>query len=556
MLKRNPCGFTRKPFSASAVLILAAASAAALSAGDPCSGCAAFPAAYAQSAVTITTSNTPDEVRAAFGGLDSGGVVTFSSGTHANLGLLSLTKSMTVTGEPGAVLSGWVRMLASSSDITIQNLTFNEITQTWAALEVGTLAGGDVANVTLSNNTMSNTRGNGTVIRDVAQSTITNLRITDSVYRNIGTFYPPGFTEEQKAGSLFTAIRTIEQGLLRDLFISDNVFDTATFAGINLGKSGVINGHVNGNTMSNMPASAIQKVVERTHDEGTPNERKLSGPDAGLQIYGNTITGVNTAGADNAERTTSYTLRAPITVRAEGLVNTRIYDNTISDSHHGILLCVVTCRQPDGSGENSGAFRTSDAPLDSPLIAFRNSFAGNTGFDAINLAPSRMFAPFNYWGASPAERISGDVTYSPYYTDAAQTATAEISRQQSGITPQQPACSVSAGEALGFDLVTGGESAAVTRTVTNAGTTAVAGLRLQVDSWTDRTDNEYGTLTTQVKVGGEFVDLVPGQPVDVGSPLSSPGTAELEFKVVHSGRVLPTGEGSLSQAMTLFASCG
>ena len=488
-------------------------------------------------------------------GTDKGGVVTFSSGTHADLGLIFTTTSMTIQGADGSVLTGNTRLQIAHSDVTVKNMTFNEMTPRAAGVDgeailIGnfyTTSGGDISNVTISNNTITNTGDHGIRLLDYrdnnVSNTIENLSITDNYLQNIGG--------RATNGGLYTGITVYEQGLFRNLFISGNTIDTATFAGINLGKSGVINGHINGNTISNMPASAIQKATERTHAEG-----RLSGGEASLAIYDNTISNTNRAGTDGTDIGTPNTLRAAITVRGGDEANALIYDNSVSDSYNGILLCVLTCVQEDENGNRLAAnFNTSETPH-RPIVVYRNSFADNSGFDMVNLSPTRLFAQFNHWGGpDPAGRVSGNVSYSPYYTDAALTTIAETPRQRSGLTVGQPACSVSVGDPVTFSLVTGGESPVVSRTLTGGGTD-VTGMRLQVDRWTDRSDNEYSTLATFVKVGGQFVELVPGQFVSLGDGLFSSGTAQVELKVVHSGRVLPTGDGSLSQAISFFASCG
>ena len=536
---------------------------AALPAGDPCAGCAALPAAYAQSAITITAGSATSTVQAAFNDVATGGTVTFSSGTHADLSHSIISKPMTVTGEAGAVITGESWFQIRGDDVTMQNLVFRDIAPLSYGPSVIEIGWGDRTNVTVSNNTFSNTGNHGLGLNIATpwphmppqnpQAAFTNLRVSDNLFRDIGMLHPAGSTVDQQSSRLYTAIRLSETGLYKDLFISNNTIDTVTFAGINLAKAGLVNAHVNGNTISNVPAFGVQKATEQTFDDGG----KLAGADSSLSIYDNTFVGNN-----NALR---YLNGTPETVPEAAVVvwggdgsNVRIYDNVVRDSHNGILLCAgsVCGVHQDNLGEQLDIFRVVDTPIDQFLTVFRNSFIGNTGYDMVNLSAAPVFAPFNYWDRGPADRISGSALYSPYYTDEARTATAQISQQQAALALSQSDCSVSLGGTVSFDLVTGGESPTVTQTITNAGSDQVDSMRLRVDSWTDRSDNEYRTLTTQVKVGEQFVELVPNQLINVGSTLASPGTAELEFKVVHSGRVLPTGDGALSQSMTLFASCG
>ena len=550
--------------AAQAVLLLVAAvTIAAFSAGtdapSSCSDCVPFQAVYASSHTAVVPPNANTAaVNTILENLEPGGTVTFSSGTYYNVHHLAITKPMTITGEPGAVLTGPFGMSIRSSDVTVENLTFNEIVRGNNTAEVIAVDWwgdpNDIANVTISNNTITNTGGSGIAIIDDAQSTITNLRITDNVIQNIGT-HLPGANPADVASRLATGIRTLtENGLLQNLYISGNTIENTSFAGINLGASAVINGHINDNTISDMLAFGIQKAVERTHGGGVG---KLAGPDASLLIYDNTISDTNNA-VEYLDGTAETVPEAAVVIWGADDSNVRVFDNVIRDSHNGVLLCAGTvCGvHQDNLGEQLDIFRVVDTPINQFISVVRNSFIGNTGFDLVNLSSAPVFAPFNYWDRTPAERISGNASYSPYYTDEARTTTAQISQQQAALALSQSDCSVSLGGTVSFDLVTGGESPTVTQTVTNAGSAPVESMRLRVDSWTDRGDNEYRTLSTQVKVGGQFVELVPNQLIDVGSMLSSPGTDELEFKVVHSGRVLPTGDGALSQSMTLFASCG
>ena len=544
-------------FSFAAVLVVAFS--AGTDVPGSCLDCLPFQFAYASShTVTVTHPTNTANVNAILTNLEPGGTVVFSSGTYPWVGVLDpITKPVTITGEPGAVLTGYFSMAIRSSDVTVKNLTFNEITRgpnTAAVIDVDWWGDpNDLSNITISNNTITNTGGNGITILDDAQSTITDLRITDNVFKNIGT-HLPGATPAEVASRLATGIRTAENGLLKNLYISGNTIENTSFAGINLGASAIINGHINDNTISDMLAFGIQKAVERTHGGGVG---KLAGPDASLLIYDNTISDTNNA-LEYLDGTAETVPEAAVVIWGADDSNVRVFDNVIRDSHNGVLLCAgaVCGVHQDNLGEQLDIFRVVDAPINQFISVVRNSFIGNTGFDLVNLSRAPVFAPFNYWDRTPAERISGNASYSPYYTDEARTATAEISERQAAISLSQSGCSVSLGGTVTFNLVTGGESPAVKQTVTNAGTSPVESMRLRVDSWTDSADNPYSTLTTFVKVGGEFVELPPDQLVAVGSALASPGSSELEFKVVHSGRVLPTGDGALSQAMTLFASCG
>lgn len=547
-----------------AALCLAAALAAA-GAPDPCPGCGALPHAHAARTATIATSTATATIQGVLDGLESGGVVTFASGTHSDLGEIIVSKPMVLEGAPGAVISGDTTLRIQSSEATVRDLTFDRITR--AANSRGQVGDHEVISVgmwrpdnrdlhdiEISNNTITNPVGHGIRIID-DRSTITNLRITGNVIKHVGTPYPDGYTVEQKAGRLLTAIRTAEHGLFRNLFISGNTIDTATFAGINVGASGIVNGHIGGNSISNMPAFAIQKAVERTHDAGTPDARKLAGPGAGLGIYGNTITGANNSLRYLDGRHESVPEAAIIIWGADDS-NTRIYGNAVRQSHNGILLCVDVCGVQDTRrGELLERFRVADTPIDQSVVVFGNSFEGNTGYDLINLAPSPMLAPFNYWGGDIAGRISGNVQYSPY-VDAGLTVLAEAPRRQLGAGAQSPSCSVSVeGPAAPLRLA-GGERGAAVLTVTNAGTEPVSGLIARAGPWIGSDGAEHSGLDTSARAAGRgFADLDPGEFARLpGSGLPAPGSAlEIELRVVRDGGApLPA---RLGQSVHFLAGC-
>ena len=565
---------SRLTFSATHIVAFSVVAAlAAFTAGmDSCDDCGLLPDAHAQSTTHLVTSSNTNTLQNTINNLASGATVTFSSDTFPDLGFVAINKPMTITGasDGGTILTGDSHFQIRGDDITIKNLTFQDIhNPDWdpAVIEMGW---GSRTNITVSNNTMVNTESHAIYVNGVGPWTPTfnppsggnppapdlvhtNIRITDNVFRNIGTLYPDGNTDADNARLLYTVIRTVETGLFRNLFISNNTMDTASFAGINLAQFGLVNVHINGNTISNMLAFGVQKAVE-----AEVNGAKLAGADSSLSIYNNTFTNNNNA-QEYLDGTAETVPEAAIVIWGSDDSNVRIYDNVIRNSHNGVLLCANTsCGvHEDSLGQGLDVFQVVDTPIEQFLTVFRNSFIGNTGFDLVNLSAAPVFAPFNYWDRSPEQRISGSASYSPYYTNEARTMIAELSTSQSSISPSTPSCSVSTGAPITFNLVTGGESPVASQTIRNAGSLAVTGVQVSVDAWTDAGDNEYSTLTTFVRTGGEFRELTPGQYLSVDSGLSAPASSSaLEFKVVHSGRTLPAGEGTLSQTISLFGSCG
>ncbi len=524
-------------------------------------GCAA--PAHAAGSATIEPGT--GGVQADLDALESGGTLIFAAGAHPDLGEIIVSKPATLTGEPGAVISGDSTLRVHSGGVTVENLTFADIVRArnergqmgdHEVISVGMWSpdNRDLSDIAISNNTIKDTASHGIRIID-DQSTISNLRITGNVLKNIGIPYPDGYTVEQKAGRLLTAIRTAEHGLLRDLLISGNTIDTATFAGINVGASGIINGHISGNSISNVPAFGIQKAVERTHGEGTPDARKLAGSEASLEIYGNTITGANNS-LRYLDGRHEAVPEAAIVIWGADDSNTDIRDNVIRGSHNGILLCVQVCGvQDDRRGELLERFRVAETPIDRSVRAFGNSFLDNTGYDLVNMAPGPMPAPFNYWGPDPPPRVSGSVEYWPYYADEGMTVLAEAPRPAS---EAGPGCSVAQdGRPEPFVLVPGGESNTVVRKISNAGTERVEELRVRAGPWTDEGGAEYPGLATVARVAGapEFVELVPGTFAELeGAALPAGSALYVELKAVHSGGPGPGSD--LRQAADFLAGCG
>ena len=227
-----------------------------------------------------------------------------------------------------------------------------------------------------------------------------------------------------------------------------------------------------------------------------------------------------------------------------------------------MLICQGGCGvHEDNLGTAIADFTIERQHIDHAIDVYNNQFTSNAGDDIINLTPSILVAGYNYYGdssgpyTSVAERVQGRINYLPAYSDP-QLQNLRLVSSDISATQVPSACSAT-GSAVSFGIVTGGESPVVRQSVTNVGSEALQELRLRVAPWVDSAGNEYSTLTTSVNVGGTFVELEPGAFVSLGSFLPASGTSsDLEFKVAHSGRVLPTGDSSLSQVISLFASCG
>ena len=490
---------------------------------------------------------------------------SFSSDT-----VLQIEKPMTLKG-PG-LITGNVAIAVNDSDVEIDGVTFRDITSHWrkpAVIminEVQTYNHPLIENIVVENNTIENTSRHGILLWTPTGTQFANIKISSNTLIDVGRNEAPlNPGQSDRNGSLMTAIRFLPStgATVEGLDVTDNYIRNPSFAGINLGNGLFEDTHITGNTIEDMLSFAIQKASrpERDYTRET------------IYIYDNEIKGANNSLVypkivDNAGTldftigTEESVVEAAIIVWGANNRHIKIYDNTIRESHNGVLLCQGGCGvHEDFLGTVIADFTVEERSIDHSIDVYNNNFISNTGVDMINLTPTPLVAGYNYWGdsrgpyASLAGRVTGSINYLPAYTDPQLQTLRLLSSDVTG-NPTLSACSVT-GSAVSFGIVTGGESAVVRQSVTNVGNQALQEIQLRVNPWTDSAGNPYSTLTTSVNVGGAFVELEPGEFVSLGSFLPASGTSSgLEFKVAHSGRVLPTGDDSLSQVITLFASCG
>lgn len=501
--------------------------------------------------------------------------------------LLELNKPMTLKG-PG-LITGKVGIVVTNSDVEIDGVTFRDIESHWRNPAAIMLNKGStynlplLENVVVENNTIENTTRHGILLWTPAGSEFKNIKISSNTLVDVGRnerlpraadpdAVPP-VTAEIRNGSLMTAIRFLPStgATVEGLDITDNYIKNPSFAGINLGNGMLTDTHISGNTIEDMLSFAIQKASRPARDYTGET----------VYIYDNEIKGANnsvvypkvfndngrvaydfTTGDHPTAGTAETVVEAAIIVWGGDNRHIKIYDNIIRDSRNGVLICQGGCGvHEDFLHTVIDDFTIDVQHIDHAIDVYNNSFVSNDGDDVINLTPATLVAGYNYWGESSgpytslAERVEGRVNYLPAYSDPQLQNLRLISSDVSG-SQVASACSAT-GSAISFGIVTGGESPVVRQSVTNVGNEALQELQLRVAPWIDSAGNEYATLTTSVKVGGTFVELEPGEFVSLGSFLPASGTSsDLEFKVAHSGRVLPTGDDSLSQVISLFASCG
>ena len=492
--------------------------------------------------------------------------------------LLKLNKPMTLKG-PG-LITGNVAIIVTSSDVEIDGVTFRDITSHWRQPAVVLLNESRtynlplLENVVVENNTIENTSRHGILLWTPQGSEFKDIKLSSNTLIDIGRNEALPNAGDTRNGSLMTAIRFLPStgATVEGLDITDNYIRNPSFAGINLGNGMLTDTHISGNTIEDMLAFAIQKASRPARDYAGET----------VYIYDNEIKGANNnyineelkfrypkvfndngrVGYDFTTGAAEGVVEAAIIVWGGDNRHIKIYDNTIRESHNGVLICQGGCGvHEDQLGTAIADFTIAEQHIDHAIDVYNNSFVSNDGDDVINLTPATLVAGYNYWGDSSgpytslAERVQGRINYLPAYSDPQLQNLRLIISDVTG-DPALSACSAT-GSAVSFGIVTGGESTVVRQSVTNVGNQALQELQLRVAPWTDAAGNEYATLTTSVKVGGAFVELEPGAFVSLGSFLPASGTSsDLEFKVVHSGRVLPTGDDSLSQVITLFASCG
>ena len=505
----------------------------------------------------------------------SGATLKLSDRTYAfdgnNEASIVIGSGMKIKGP--ATITGNVDFIIDHNGAAIEDVTFRDMVQPSNTLNLVPTNSGVITvgryfnaapreNISITGNTFENTETSGIALFSPQGSLFRNVTISNNTLVDIGRNETLDAGTEKIAflGTAIGGAGTRADGL----FIQNNVIRNPTSGGINLGDSLLRNTHVSGNTIYNMPGSGIQHASQPGRD--------YSGEV--VYIYDNEITGASNSpfylkvanvGGELVYSNSTQTKPARdagILIWAADNRATKVYDNVIRDGRNGLLVCQGGCGiHQDYLDRVVTQFVVPEREINHAIDVYNNSFISNSEYDIINLSPTTMTAGYNYWGdengpyASLATRVQGSVNYLPSYADQ-ERATLRLISSDISANPQQQACSAT-GSAISFDIVTGGESGTVTQSVTNAGNQEFDGLRVRAGQWLDASGNEYRTLTTQVKIGGEFVDLAPGQFATLDAALPEPGgSSGVEFKVVHSGRLLPTGDDSLSQVISFFASCG
>lgn len=499
----------------------------------------------------------------------------FPSETQINMNI----ESLDLKGP--ATLTGNVNINILADNVNIEGLTMKDLVSNKPAISVnkvndfnrraydnlgGTLD--DRENIGIRNNTIHNTRDHGIMLWHPQGTSLKNIAIQNNTLTDIGRNEALPAAGTDRDGALKTAIylHPAVGARIQSLDIADNTIRNPSFGGINLNSGVLVDTHVSGNTIEETLAFAIQAAARPDRDYAGETlyiyDNRIRDANNSL-VYPKVINDGGSVAYDFTDGKRETTPEAAILIWTENNRHIKVYDNVIRDSRNGLILCQGGCGVHDEFvGQNAiPRFTIATTPVDHSIDVYNNSFISNAGRDVVNLSPTQLVAGYNYWGdgrgpyASLDDRVLNNVNYLPAYADEQRQTLRLVS---SGLSADsQPSACSAAGSSVSFSLVTGGESRVTSQSVTNVGNLAFNGLQVRVGPWTDGHGNEYSTLTTSVKSGGQFVELTPGEFVALDVGLPAPGSSsEIELKVVHSGRLLPTGEDSLSQAMSFFASCG
>ncbi len=417
-------------------------------------------------------------IRSAITAATAGDTISISTGTYSNEYLL-VNKALTVESDASAnakvTLSGTSAFRINSTDVTIQGITFQNVTRDYSIfMDPG------VSDLTIHNNTFADTRGHGIFTADRDDTLIRNLNVTDNVFKNIGTFYAPGSTLDQKAKALKTAMFFVtarsNAGGLQDSYITGNTIDTTTFAGINL--SGTQNILVQNNTISNVPAFAIQLALGASH----------------IQILDNDIRNANNA-LEYLNGVPEDVTEGAILLWAKDSSHVTVSNNTISGGNNGIAFCTGKCGvSPKELGNTKNPLHITDetTKIDGTIKFTHNTFDNIKGFDIINRAVGVMVATHNYYGTAVPDFtkiLSGDVHYNPYYADPERMVLVDDGKGtlQKSIADLavSPVCSISLGTyIMDFDDAKyGATSSIVQNQIKNAGNQDLGGIKFTSTGW-------------------------------------------------------------------------
>lgn len=516
---------------------------------------------------------TTSSIAAYVGGFLDGATIQLHDKTYhfATATEIVMNKELTLKGP--ATLTGNVNIVIRDDNVTIKDLTMKNLDSSKPAISVNGVntygsAVDDRENVVIRNNTIHNTRDHGIMLWHPPGISLKNITIQNNTLTDIGRNEALPAAGTDRDGALKTAIylHPAVGARIQSLDIADNTIRNPSFGGINLNSGVLVDTHVSGNTIEETLAFAIQAAARPDRDYAGETlyiyDNRIRDANNSL-VYPKVINDGGSVAYDFTDGKRETTPEAAILIWTENNRHIKVYDNVIRDSRNGLILCQGGCGVHDEFvGQNAiPRFTIATTPVDHSIDVYNNSFISNAGRDVVNLSPTQLVAGYNYWGdgrgpyASLDDRVLNNVNYLPAYADEQRQTLRLVS---SGLSADsQPSACSAAGSSVSFSLVTGGESRVTSQSVTNVGNLAFNGLQVRVGPWTDGHGNEYSTLTTSVKSGGQFVELTPGEFVALDVGLPAPGSSsEIELKVVHSGRLLPTGEDSLSQAMSFFASCG
>ncbi len=513
---------------------------------------------------TCDDGTTYPNIQFAIGNADPGDTVSISAGSYDE-GTITVNKELTI--EPAAnqrvILNGTSRIDVNSDDVTIRGITFKNTTSAYAIT-----IGETVSDVTIHNNTFADTRKHGMTTANTANTMIQNLNVTDNVFKNIGTFYEPGLNIDQKANKLYTAMffptRNSNLGGLQDSYIAGNTIDTTTFAGINL--SGAQNTLVKNNTISNLPAFAIQLALGGASD---------------IQILDNDI--------HNANNALVYLNGVPEDV-TEGAIliwagndnsHITVSNNTISGGNNGIVYCTGACGVSPGElGNTKNPLHIIDktAKTDQTNKFTRNTFDSVGGKYIINQALGPLIATHNYYGTAEPDFttiLSGDVHYNPYYNDPElQVLVDKTGTVQKSIADLDVSdvCSISLGTyIMNFDDAKYGTTSGIVQNqIKNAGNQDLGGIKFTSTGWLkpDKTPlsdavsrvgtnvgdpTSYTPITTTDPNGVNFDDTDFTGPNALPTS-GSPGSASVGFVLDLTG-VATGADVTITESVTYSATC-
>ncbi len=500
-------------------------------------------------------------IKSAIGAADPNDTISISAGTYDE-GRINVNKALTI--EPAAnervVLDGASRLYVYSNDVTIKGITFKNTTSVYA-ITIGKTA----SDVTIHNNTLADTRGGGINTANAADTLIQNLAVTDNVFENIGTFYEPGLNVTQKAKKLHTAMyfSTSKSNLggLQNSNITGNIIDTATFAGINLG--GTQNILVQNNTISNLPAFAIQLALGASH----------------IQILDNDIHNANNA-LEYLNGVPEDVTEGAILLWAKDSSHVTVSGNSITGGNNGIVYCTGACGVSPtelGNAKNPSHIVDTTTKTDSTNTFTRNTFDSVGGRYIINQAFGPMVATHNYYGTAAPDFtaiLSGDINYNPYYNDPElQVLVDKTGTVQKSIADLDVSdvCSISLGTyVMDFDDAKyGATSGIVQNQIKNAGNQDLGGIKFTSSGWQkpdgSALSGAVSRVGTDVTSSASYSTINAGtagitlNAADFTGPNALPtsessGSASVGF-VLDLSRVATGADVTITESVTYSATC-